>query len=99
MSVKSEIVGQIEKSSSMKGGAPRTTYVLVFMRTFPKLKSTLSTAQWPSVLFKGTLASRPTYLLWSMPPYSILPKPSGPVALKSKAKLCISETENGAGKA
>ena len=75
------------------------TCVLEFIRTFMILKSTLSTAQWPPVLFKGALASCPAYLLWSMLPNSILAERSEPTVLKSKAKLCISEIEKGAGKA
>ena len=83
----------------MERYAPRTTFVEVFIRTFPMLKSTLSTDQWPPVLFRGALASWPAYFSRSMPPNSMLAEPSEPAVLKSKAKLCISETVNGAGNA
>ena len=43
--------------------APSMTVESVFMRLFPTLKSTLSTDQWPSVWFKGAVASRPAYLV------------------------------------
>ena len=79
VSVRSDTLGLDRgKASSTERYAPRMTLMLVFMRTLSKLKSTLSTDQWPSVLFKGALASGPTYLLWSMAPNSMLGEVSEP---------------------